>query len=41
MSQEIEAKENIGEDKIPSALIKMTAEPLSTALSIAINSSFK
>ena len=31
----------IGRDKIPPALIKMAAEPLSTPLSIAINNSFK
>ena len=41
MSPEIEPRKAIGQDKIPPALIKMAAEPLSTPLSIAINSSFK
>ena len=41
MSPEIEPRKAIGQDKIPPALIKMAAEPLSTPLSIAINNSFK
>ena len=34
-------RKDISQDKIPPALIKMAAEPLSTPLSIAINNSFK
>ena len=39
--QKLNPRKAIGQDKIPPALIKMAAEPLSTPLSIAINSSFK
>ena len=39
--QLLSPRKAIGDDKIPSALIKVTAEPLSTPLSIAINNSFK
>ena len=40
-SQQLNPKKAIGDDKIPPALIKITAEPLSTPLSIAISNSFK
>ena len=39
--QRLRPRKAIGQDKTPSALIKMAAEPLSTQLSIAINNSFK
>ena len=39
--QKLNPRKAIGQDKIPPALIKMAAEPLSTPLSIAINNSFK
>ena len=39
--QKLNPRKAIGQDKIPPALIKMAAEPLSIPLSIAINNSFK
>ena len=39
--QQLNPRKAIGDDKIPPALIKIAAEPLSTPLSIAINKSFK
>ena len=39
--QQLNPRKAIGDDKIPPALIKIVAEPLSTPLSIAINNSFK
>ena len=39
--QKLNPTKAIGNDKIPPVLIKVTAEPLSTPLSIAINNSFK
>ena len=41
MSSEIEVKKATGQEKIPLALIKTAAEPLSIPLSIATNNSFK
>ena len=39
--QQLNPRKAIGDDKIPPALIKVAAEPLSTPLSIATNNSFK
>ena len=39
--QQLNSRKAIGDDKIPPALIKVAAEPLSTPLSIVINNSFK
>ena len=39
--QKLNPRKDSGQDKIPTALIKMAAEPLSTLLSIGINNSFK
>ena len=39
--QQLNPRKAIGDDKIPPALIKIAAEPLSTPLSIAISNSFK
>ena len=39
--QKLNPRKAIGKDKIPPAIIKMAAEPLSTPLPIAINNSFK
>ena len=39
--QKLNPRKAIGQDEILPALIKMAAEPLSTPLSITINSSFK
>ena len=39
--QQLNPRKAIGDDKIPPALIKIVAEPLSTPLSIAISNSFK
>ena len=39
--QKLNPRKAIGQDKIPPALVKMAAEPLSTPFSIAINNSFK
>ena len=39
--QQLNPRKAIGDDKIPLALIKVAAEPLSTPISIAINNSFK
>ena len=41
MLQQLNPRKAIEDDKIPPALIKIAAEPLSTPLSIAINNSFK
>ena len=39
--QQLNPRKAIGDDKIPPALIKIAAEPLSAPFSIAINNSFK
>ena len=39
--RQLKPRKAIGDDKVPPALIKIAAEPLSTPLSIAINNSFK
>ena len=39
--QQLNPRTAIDDDKIPTAFIKITAEPLSTPLSIAISNSFK
>ena len=39
--QQLNPRKAIGDDKIPPALIKIAADPLSTPLSIAISNSFK
>ena len=41
MLRQLNPKKAIGDDKVPPALIKIAAEPLSTPLSIAIKNSFK